>query len=197
MDRLEAQKLLLPHFARFSNVLSAGFETLEAVPARERARLGKGTKASIVHDGMVFEATRAFRDVPGTRMLDIRGLAILAIGPNLELMMRFKKLDDRGVPCCYPTAQATLIDLNQFEIFPNRPVQFVTLGYRLTNTGIPDGFGYVSCTHGDTVLWSIPVPKAPPAEGQVFPMSPPAPPAPRIVPKPAAAIDKKEERGNS
>lgn len=88
------------------------------------------TRANILYDLMVDQARREFRGVRNTELIDPpSGVVLLAIEDRVCL--RFKKLDDDGLPSNYPTLAAR--DWENGEDLPGIPssLQRLSIGYRL------------------------------------------------------------------
>jgi len=103
---------------------------------------------------MVDEARREFRGVRGVEVLDPpSGVTLLVIGD--KVCIRFKKLDEEGLPRNYPTASAR--DWENGEDLPGIPsaLQRLSLGYRLNQlqTSVKDVL--ISNTQAGRLLYDI------------------------------------------
>ena len=88
------------------------------------------TRANILYDLMVDQARREFRGIRDAELIEPpSGVTLLTIRD--KVCIRFKKLDDDGLPSNYPTPAAK--DWENGEDLPGIPssLQRLSLGYRL------------------------------------------------------------------
>ncbi len=91
-------------------------------------------QAACTYCHMAAEADRRFIDRPGVRPMDINGLRLWLI-EDVEIVIRFKKMDEDGRVRNYPNKQARNFDRG-FDLpgLPMPPVR-LTAGYLLDATG--------------------------------------------------------------
>ena len=114
------------------------------------------TQASIVHDLIVAEIGREFHNVPGAECMEAAKRQVLLLGDNL--LIRFKKLDERLMASNYPTQMATDFS-NQLDL-PGVPGQVrLTAGYLLNTAGTEILDCFITLQNASTVQWSIHLPE--------------------------------------
>ena len=152
LSRREAADLLTPYLESIQECIEAAWSCYRS-KAYERFRpiFSDRTRANIVYDLIIDEAHRRFDDVRGVEFHEQNGLIVLGVGK--EILLKFKKLDSRGLSRTYPTQQSLRFDMQ--DVLPGFPAQRTNLivGYQLDDLKTEITEILVTCPYGATMLW--------------------------------------------
>ena len=151
ISKADAADILRPHFGTLHAVLDGAWERWEALPIADRAAFCPRTRACIVHDFMREKAESA--GGPRFRTMEKTGLFLVVV--DKAVLLRFKKLSERGVSCNYPTQQALDFE-EQMEIHGIGELPRLTVGYVLDRSGTEVVDFIISCpTRWGNTAWTM------------------------------------------
>lgn len=131
------------------NCIVGAWDEYNSYPVEHRIKHTTRTRASAIHDHIIFAARRAFDGIQDVRMVEINKLFLIAFG--VDIALRFKKLDDSLRSSGIPTQQS--IDFIHQGDLPGIPsVTHLEAGYRVNQLGALAGT-YICCPNGPSPLW--------------------------------------------
>lgn len=97
LSRAEGHRIVGPHFGPLFDAINGSWtEYMEEYSAKQRAKHCTTTRAGIVHDIMVYNATKYFVGVTGSRVLDLSGLKLFTLEEeDKQIALRLKKFDEQ------------------------------------------------------------------------------------------------------
>lgn len=125
----EVEVIVKPYYPKFIECIEGAWgEYYEAVSSAIRAKMEKRARAAIIHCLMVHHAFRVFQGVTGINFVTARGYVHMNI--QGRLLIRLKKLDDKGRPTNYQTRQVK--ELNSGGMLADIPEAIrLVAGYQL------------------------------------------------------------------
>lgn len=144
--------ILSPHLEIIRQCISSAWEDYMRECNSIRHKTTPRSRASIVHDNMVFNAKALFDDVTGVRYLDNKGLFLLIFDERIRL--RFKKLDEDKMPHNIPTQQ-TMSFLEQMDLPGIPQATNIIAGYELNSLQTEISTICLTCPNGSSNAWCI------------------------------------------
>jgi hypothetical protein len=125
----EVEVIVKPYYPKLIACIEGAWaEYYDAVPPAIRAQVGSRARAAVVHDLMVHQALRVFQGVKGINFVTARGYVHMSV--QGRLLIRLKKLDDKGRPANYQTKQVK--ELNSGGMLADIPEAIrLVAGYQL------------------------------------------------------------------
>ena len=148
----DAKVILDPHLQKLQECITGGWDAWHRDYGHRHHVLCSRTRASIVYDEIRHLAEKKFTDCEGTRVIPKRGFFLLYIGD--EIVLRFKKLDKRGLTRNLPTRQQRLFEA-QRSIKGILPGTYLNAGYQLDDLQQLIHRTMVSCQHQRSIQWTI------------------------------------------
>lgn len=128
----EILAILDPYLAKIRQCITQAWEDYKRECYSIRHKATARSRASNVHDNMVYHAKIIFSEMDGVRYFEKRNLFLLIIQDIL--CIRFKKLDENMISRNIPTQQTLSYLSQQFEI-PDLPIpKNLIAGYILNET---------------------------------------------------------------
>lgn len=134
LDGSKARTQLGPYFEDFCEIHAHAWETWSRQldsDADFAAAIGPTAEATVINDLVCHGARTRFEADGAVRVSDDLGFLTLGIG---DFLVRFKKLNRRGMPTNYPTEQQKLIGDQEPNLF-GEATTMVVAGYKLDPAG--------------------------------------------------------------
>ena len=132
------------------NCIERAWQEYSSYPVEHRLKHTSRSRASLMHDHIVFAARLAFDGITDINMVEINKLFIVTFGADIAL--RFKKLDDNLRSSGIETQQS--LDFSrQFDLPGIASVTHLEAGYRLNRLGTALAGVYICCPNGISILW--------------------------------------------
>jgi hypothetical protein len=96
---------LQPHLADFYKIVSSAWDDYQSLPAEALVRFTPRSQASIVHDFIVARAAKYCEQHDDVVQFEVGGMKGILVSDKYAI--RFKKLDNLGLPRNQPTFQVT------------------------------------------------------------------------------------------
>jgi hypothetical protein len=106
LNETSTERAIGQYFGLIQDCMIAGFNLWFKLPPEFRAIASARTRASFIHDAIKNEAKKRFANIPDIGLLEVRNLFLVKFGE--EVLLRFKKCDQRFRPQNIPTRQTKL-----------------------------------------------------------------------------------------
>lgn len=146
LSEARARTLITPHEKRLATCFHAAWQDYLDHHGQLRHRYSPRSQSSIIRDYILLQVRQQFVEVPGARLLSVRGLEVLDISG--QVIIRFNKLDKRRRASHSPTQQAFQF-IHQLEI-PDLPPAATKLqaGYQLNELRTGFTAVWIVCPNG-------------------------------------------------
>jgi len=123
----DAKRLLGPHLSTLKSCVDAGIEKFNVDHGSNRHYLSPHSRANIIRDLIIYHVRIAFESKDGVTIMERGRLFLLNIGG--EVLLRFKKMNERMLTSNIPTQQAQNFSRQQLSFGFLHPLTSINVGY--------------------------------------------------------------------